>query len=206
MINKRFHYLLVVSELQPAQFKSTSCRRYLCVCDCGNEVTALRPNLLRGATKSCGCWKKKTAGDGVRTHGMSKSSEYEIWVGIKKRCTNPNQKDFYIWGGKGISMCDSWSSSFEAFYSDMGSRPSKDHSIDRIDSDKNYEPENCRWATDLEQSLNSSRVRKFIRNEDVMSLRQIATLEGISYFTLYDKVVRRKLPIEQLLPNCRSAI
>lgn len=90
------------------------------------------------------------------THGMSFHSEYNIWSGMKKRCGRPENKDFHIYGGKGITVCKRWRDSFENFYEDMGPRPSERHSLDRIDGTKGYEPSNCRWATHTEQCRNKS--------------------------------------------------
>lgn len=129
---------------------------------------------------------------------MSQSDEYKIWAGIKKRCTNPNHRDFHLWGGKGIRMSAEWENDFAAFFRDMGPRPSKAHSIDRIDSSKDYSADNCRWATDIEQALNTSRTRKVVYKGELMSLRQFAAKIGRSYYTVYNQYVRRGIAIPEL--------
>ena len=199
MIGKRFHMLTVVREVDRIYYKTTSTKAYLCRCDCGNEITALPSNLRRGATKSCGCWKAKTAGNASKTHGMSKTPEYRIWTGITKRCTNPKHKDFHLWGGKGIKVCERWSRDFANFYADMGPKPSPAHQIDRINSDLNYSPDNCRWATPLEQSLNTTKVKKIVFLGETMSVRQFAKRISRSYFTIYDWIVRRGHSVEEVL-------
>ncbi len=96
----------------------------------------------------------------VIRHGLSKNAhsggliEYYSWDGAKSRCFNPRAKKYPLYGGRGITMCERWRNSFEAFFADMGARPTPQHSLDRIDSDGDYEPGNCRWATVLEQRHN----------------------------------------------------
>jgi hypothetical protein len=98
-------------------------------------------------TRSCGCGRSK--------HGLAgKVPEYHVWEGIKQRCLNPECAGYKYWGGRGIRVCQRWADSFEAFYTDMGPRPSDEYSIDRVDNDGDYEPGNCRWATRSEQQRN----------------------------------------------------
>ena len=96
----------------------------------------------------------------MRTHGMSSSPEYKSWCGIKERCLNANNPKWKDYGGRGIKVCQSWHR-FENFIEDMGKKPSKKHSVDRIDNDGNYEPDNCRWATQLQQARNKRDVKTY---------------------------------------------
>ena len=190
--------MLVVEELAPTRYARTFVRNYRCACDCGNEISASKPNLMRGATKSCGCWKRMTAGFGVLRHGMSKSDEYKIWFGLFKRCRNPNYREFHLYGGKGVSISKEWES-FETFYKDMGPRPSKSHSIDRIDSNGNYEASNCRWATKKEQSHNTNRVRLVSYNGALMPIREFARQIDRSYGAVYTLIARRGMTADDAI-------
>jgi hypothetical protein len=115
---------------------------------CGRPFQA-RLSRQRFCSKSCGAHVSKN-----RRHGLTHTKEHKIWRRIKQRCHNPRTSDYPYYGAKGIRMCDRWLNSFEAFYADMGPRPSAMHTVDRIDGAKDYEPANCRWATKVEQNRN----------------------------------------------------
>ena len=133
---------------------------YNCGCECGNEKIVMIKNLRKGNTKSCGCYKAETSSrNGYQIkHGHNKkrktSLTYISWQRMKQRCTYIKDKNYDIYGGRGIKVCHRWINSFENFLQDMGERPSKLHSIDRIDPNGNYEPNNCRWTTMKEQQNN----------------------------------------------------
>jgi hypothetical protein len=142
----KYGKLSIVNEVE----KQGIHRRFLCVCDCGNEVEIILNNLRRNITTSCGCVRKKTH----ITHGMRYTSEYKSWCCIKQRCYNPNYDRYNYYGGRGIKVCNEWLNSFETFLKDMGIKPGKDYSVDRIDVNGNYEPGNCRWADRITQRNN----------------------------------------------------
>jgi len=119
-------------------------------CHCGSVKPYTKYRLK--VAKSCGCVRPKTN----LQHGMRKTKEYCSWGAIKKRCLNPNDKDYPRYGGAGVTMYPQWAESFEAFFAEVGKAPSRNHSIDRIDTRLGYQPGNVRWATHSEQQRNKT--------------------------------------------------
>lgn len=126
-------------------------RAFLCRCQCGAEKVLLIQSLRRGDSKSCGCIRPIK-------HGAWLTTEYRTWNHIRQRCSNPNNTAWANYGGRGIRVCERWNS-FEAFLSDVGLKPSPTHSLERIDNERGYEPDNCRWATMSEQARNRRSTR-----------------------------------------------
>jgi len=130
---------------------------YLALCDCGSEHTVHGWNIRNGKTKSCGCMRRKKDQTRPLKHDVPNKAglrAYGIWRRMHERCTNPKDRSFRHYGGRGIDVCARWDD-FAAFLKDMGESPSRAHSIDRINNDGNYEPGNCRWATAAEQARNT---------------------------------------------------
>lgn len=148
---------------------------WLCRCDCGTEKIVAIDHVLNGASFSCGCWCAELNKNRNRTHGESKSrgnsgsKEYNAWRAIISRCTNQGCTNYKNYGARGITVCNEWRHSFEAFLRDIGRAPAERYSIDRIDVNGNYEPGNVRWATKLEQDYN----RRITKKDKAMAIMAV---------------------------------
>ena len=156
LTGKQFGKLTVVKRLQSKKYPSGGgATVYLCVCECGNKKAVLAGNLRNGHTTSCGCVQSQVRIATHTKHGASEHRLHNTWTNMKQRCYNHKSDDYKNYGARGITVCDEWRNSFEAFYEwAMASGYSDELTIDRKDVNGNYEPSNCRWATYIEQRHN----------------------------------------------------
>lgn len=149
-----------------------------CVCDCGKSIIVIASHLRSGHSRSCGCSRRT-----VPERTTLETPEYIVWIAMRVRCRSPKHSAYKYYGGRGIRVCERWEC-FETFLSDMGSRPSPDATIDRIDNDGNYEPGNCRWATHSEQQRNRRDSYHITYRGETKSIWDWAEEYGINQRTL----------------------
>lgn len=162
--------------------KSKKYKMYLCKCECGKQ-RIVRGEALRGG-RSSSCSRKCSSNQWQNKY----PKEYRAWQNMKNRCRNKNVDRYYRYGGRGIEMCKQWGASFETFINDMGAAPGKRYSIDRIDNNKNYCKENCRWATAQEQAWNRSNTKYVKINDDKVPLAKLAKMRKMKYIVLYKRL------------------
>lgn len=165
------------------------------MCDCGTKAFVNAHSLTSGKSKSCGCYNSERhveiCGNNFRTHGESKSRLYQIYCGIKKRCYNPHATNYKDYGARGITMCDEWLNDWSAFRDWSLSNGYNDSlSIDRIDVNGNYDPQNCRWVTCVAQANNRRTSRWITYKDETHTVAEWARLLDIPYKRLHKKLYR----------------
>lgn len=186
LVGIRFGKLVVISR-HPENTKANKAR-WVCKCDCGNHCVAIGGSLTSKKHVSCGCHRKYIAIQRVQTHGMSGTFEHRVWKNILARCYRPTSTHYASYGGRGISVCDEWRNSFLAFLADVGHAPSKNHQIDRIDNNGDYNKQNCKWSTRTEQCNNRRNNIIVTYNQQQMTLSQLCRKLNLPYET-----VRRRI-------------
>lgn len=186
-LGARFGLLTVIAQCVDSP------RYFNCFCDCGAVKPVRRDHLLTGKTISCGCERSRRSSkrahkmhDANRSHSASNSRAYTTWCAMKQRCQNPNAHGYHRYGGRGIYVCERWLS-FENFLADMG-QPDAGMTIERVDNDGPYSPENCRWATRAEQAGNRYINRNITWNGETLNLSQWSERTGIHRNTLEQRI------------------
>lgn len=195
---QRFGLLLA---LEPSSELATNkSKSWLCRCDCGVIKTFRSSDLRYQKVTSCGCEKDRKTSERFRKHGKSNTRLYQVWTAMKQRCQNPKNKDYPNYGGRGISISPDWISDFENFYSWAAANGYKQGlTIERVDPNGNYEPANCCWITNEEQSNNRRNSIKYDYQGKPLTIRELSEEIGINYHTLRDYLRNKKLSVDEVI-------
>lgn len=177
--------------------------KWICLCECGKETEVQGTFLRNGNTRSCGCLAVETAAAREWKHGKSHTKVHRTWQQMWNRCTNANSNSYRNYGERGIKVCDRWRE-FTNFYEDMGDPPSEDHSIERIDNEGDYTPDNCCWATDKEQCSNRRNNIRVEYDGRTQTLKQWAEELNLNYLAMYRKYIKQKKSIEEAIYFARN--
>jgi len=199
---KRFNWLVV---LERSKNKGIA-TYWKCQCDCGKIKDIASSSLIRGISGSCGCYFLE--GHNGATHGHARNnkitSEYASWKSMKQRCLETRNISYKWYGARGITICDRWVKDFDDFMQDMGKKPSKKHSLERINNDEGYYPTNCKWVLPKEQSRNRRNTLKAKINGTEKPLVEWAEITGIPYPTLVWRF-KKGLKEEEIIKNSKRA-
>lgn len=198
LTGQRFGRLVVIDEAEPKIFytskRKVTRRQWNCLCDCGETCTVSMSNLRTGHTKSCGCLQEELRREHIKkmtVHNDWQSRLFSIWGGIKNRTSNPNVESFQRYGGRGIKICDEWQNSYIAFKEwSLSHGYAENLSIDRIDPNGDYTPDNCRWVTTKEQANNRRSNHYITHNGVTLTLMQWAEVTGIHCATIRGRLNR----------------
>lgn len=175
---------------------------WLCVCECGNLIEVSGTNLKTKQVTSCDCLRKEITRSTHKTHDKYKSRLYKIWQDMKCRCNDITHK---YYGGRGIAVCDEWKNDFQAFYDwSMANGYNDNLTIDRVDVNGNYEPNNCRWANAKQQARNRSNTKYITYKGDTKTLAEWCDTLNINYFTAYHRIYKYGWSIERALEESNA--
>ena len=183
IVGKRFGYLVVIEldHINPIR-KNTW---WKCQCDCGNTTIVYRGGLTSGDIISCGCYHKEHISEYGKKHGLSSDPLYTVWSGMIQRCTNQNASNYYRYGGRGIYVCDEWRHNFKSFYDwaiELGY--SKGLTLDRINNEDGYYPDNCRWVDHQTQQNNTRNNHYITHNDETHSIAEWSRILNVNHETL----------------------
>ena len=192
LTGQRFGRLLVIERAENTK-EGKAC--WVCVCDCGETSVKVGQLLRNGHCKSCGCGEYENRVNNCTSHRMSDTRLYNIWQGMKQRCYYPKHKNFHVYGGRGITVCDEWRNDFVAFYEwAIANGYRDDLSIDRIDNDGNYEPNNCRWETSVGQARNRSQNVYITLNGETRLIMDWCKILDIPYHVVHYRLQKGMTP------------
>jgi hypothetical protein len=173
-------------------------------CDCGN-IKVIKSQAVRlGLVVSCGCYSKELLIKNLTTHNCSRHPNFKTWQSMISRCTKETDKDYPSYGGRGIKVCDDWLDP-NKFIADMGLKPTKKHTLDRIDNNGNYEPKNCRWASPLEQSHNKRNNRNLTAYGETLCMAEFSRKYNIPQTTIMRRLAKG-MTAEQIIETPIRAI
>ena len=190
----------VYGRLTVVRLHSLRPTKWECECSCGKSTIVRSGHMVNGHTQSCGCVASEAIALRNTTHGGAsvkivhggsvgkKSKEYRTWTGLKTRCFNQNHHSYSDYGGRGISICERWNCSYESFLEDMGEAPTQYHTIERVDVNKNYEPGNCKWATQKEQANNRRNNHFLTHLGETMTISQWSEKCGLKQQLIADRI------------------
>jgi len=200
LTGRRFGRLIVLHDTGE---RKNRCVAWHCKCDCGNEVDVRGDNLTSGNTTSCGCYNRERVVEANTTHGMSRQEKtypvYVAWKSMLWRCENPNYKQYKDYGGRGVKVCEEWHDPVVFIDWALANGWREGLTLDRINNNGNYEPDNCRWATRKEQAQNRRSNHLVTFNGKTQCLTDWATELGINGRTLFYRIDRLHWPIERAL-------
>lgn len=190
LVGKKYGRLKVISREKNIRSESgRSHVMYMCQCDCGNYLVVKAENLRSGNTKSCGCYCKDRTKETSKKHGLTHTNLYHVWQGMKSRCMNKDNKAYKNYGGRGITVCDEWKDDFQTFYDwAMNNGYSDGLTIDRIENDKGYYSDNCRWVTNKEQQRNKRNNFIVSFHGEEVPLSVVSEKTGIDRDTLSSRI------------------
>lgn len=188
LTGQRFTRLLVIERVANDRHNNT---RWRCACDCGAELLVIAQPLRSGRTKSCGCLTTDQLIGRLTRHNKSRTPEYRVWAEMLQRCKFADNEKYSRYAGRGICVCERWHD-FANFIADMGMRPSPRHTLERVNNDGNYEPDNCSWALRDAQNNNTSRNVRIIYKGQSMTLTQAMKLAGtkMKHTSIHDRIKR----------------
>lgn len=193
-------YLKVLG-LSEIRTTNARCHHWICICkSCGKEFIADTGRIKSEGVKGCGCTHYKKVSESRKTHGMTNTRLYSIWAGMKSRCYNKNEAAYKNYGGRGITVCEEWKNNFESFYEwSLKNGYSDSLTIDRIENDKGYSPENCRWATNIEQVRNRRCALLYTINGKEKTLKEWCDIYNQKYKVVYNRIFIYGYDLKQAL-------